>query len=188
MSEGAQANQHSFVIPIRTCHIPCKELFDKRFTRWKHPCSFSPLQYGQTGAGFGYHDFRIIWFYDGKVTGITSYKDKTPASYSSSSFQADTMGWCAWSNSRISNSVTLQNEKQNNRIHLSLTSTTERYCTVLPINVPMWIIGLQPESWRFWKLGSVIANYRRLGPPLWWRPTLLPSVPLATSTFPPSPY
>ena len=35
-------------------------------------------QYGQTGAGFGYHDFRIIWFYDGKVTGITSYKDRTP--------------------------------------------------------------------------------------------------------------
>jgi hypothetical protein len=31
-------------------------------------------QYCQTtGAGFGYHDYRIIWFYNGKVTGITSY-------------------------------------------------------------------------------------------------------------------
>jgi hypothetical protein len=37
-------------------------------------------QYCQTGAGFGYHDFRMIWFYRGKVTGITSYKDHTPAS------------------------------------------------------------------------------------------------------------
>ena len=32
-------------------------------------------QYCQTtGAGFGYHDYRIIWLYNGKVTGITSYK------------------------------------------------------------------------------------------------------------------
>lgn len=37
-------------------------------------------QYCQTGAGFGYHDFRMIWFYRGKVTGVTSYKDHTPAS------------------------------------------------------------------------------------------------------------
>lgn len=44
-------------------------------------------QYGQTGAGFGYHDFRIIWFYDGKVTGITSYKDHTPASGASGHFK-----------------------------------------------------------------------------------------------------
>lgn len=44
-------------------------------------------QYGQTGAGFGYHDFRVIWFYDGKVTGITSYKDYTPASSASSHFK-----------------------------------------------------------------------------------------------------
>ena len=27
-----------------------------------------------TGAGFGYHDYRIIWLYNGKVTGFTSYK------------------------------------------------------------------------------------------------------------------
>ena len=44
-------------------------------------------QYGKTGAGFGYHDFRIIWFYDGKVTGITSYKDKTPASSAAAHFK-----------------------------------------------------------------------------------------------------
>jgi hypothetical protein len=32
-------------------------------------------QYCQTtGAGFGYHDYRIIWLYNGKVTGISSYK------------------------------------------------------------------------------------------------------------------
>ena len=31
-------------------------------------------QYCQTtGAGFGYHDNRIIWLYNGKVTGITSH-------------------------------------------------------------------------------------------------------------------
>lgn len=35
-------------------------------------------QYCVTGAGFGYHDYRIIWFKDGRVTGITSYKDGTP--------------------------------------------------------------------------------------------------------------
>ena len=35
-------------------------------------------QYCQTGAGFGYHDFRIIWFYGGKVTGVNSYKSTQP--------------------------------------------------------------------------------------------------------------
>jgi hypothetical protein len=33
-------------------------------------------QYGQTGAGFGYNDHRVIRFYDGKVIGITSYKSR----------------------------------------------------------------------------------------------------------------
>jgi hypothetical protein len=37
-------------------------------------------QYCKTGAGFGYHDYRIIWFYRGKVTGISSYKSSRPAS------------------------------------------------------------------------------------------------------------
>lgn len=37
-------------------------------------------QFCQTGAGFGYHDYRVVWFYRGRVTGITSYKDHTPAS------------------------------------------------------------------------------------------------------------
>lgn len=36
-------------------------------------------QYCQTGAGFGYHDYRVIWFTDGAVTGVTSYKSRTPA-------------------------------------------------------------------------------------------------------------
>src|SRR5665647_2295887 len=31
-------------------------------------------QYCQTGAGFGYHDYRTVWFENGKVTGINSYK------------------------------------------------------------------------------------------------------------------
>jgi len=37
-------------------------------------------QYCQTGAGFGYHDYRVFWFYDGKVTGVNSYKSSRPAS------------------------------------------------------------------------------------------------------------
>src|SRR5688572_21988046 len=28
----------------------------------------------QTGAGFGYHDFRIIWFYDGKGSSQSYFK------------------------------------------------------------------------------------------------------------------
>ena len=35
-------------------------------------------QYCQTGAGFGYHDYRVIWFYDGRVTGVNSYKSSVP--------------------------------------------------------------------------------------------------------------
>jgi hypothetical protein len=31
-------------------------------------------QYGQTGAGFGYNDHRIVWFYDGRVIGVSAYK------------------------------------------------------------------------------------------------------------------
>lgn len=38
------------------------------------------LQYCQTGAGFGYHDYRTFWLYDGKVTGINSYKSSRPGS------------------------------------------------------------------------------------------------------------
>lgn len=34
-------------------------------------------QYCQTGAGFGYHDFRTVWFRGGRVTGVSSYKDHT---------------------------------------------------------------------------------------------------------------
>ena len=37
-------------------------------------------QYCQTGAGFGYHDYRIVWLKGGKVTGINSYKSSRPAS------------------------------------------------------------------------------------------------------------
>lgn len=35
-------------------------------------------QYCQTGAGFGYHDYRTIWFFRSKVTGINSYKSTRP--------------------------------------------------------------------------------------------------------------
>ena len=31
-------------------------------------------QYCMSGAGFGYNDHKVIWFNDGVVTGITSYK------------------------------------------------------------------------------------------------------------------
>jgi hypothetical protein len=44
-------------------------------------------QYGQTGAGFGYHDFRVVWFHGGRVTGLTSYKDYTPASSAAAHFK-----------------------------------------------------------------------------------------------------
>ena len=37
-------------------------------------------QYCQTGAGFGWHDYRIIWFKNGRVTGINSYKSTRPGS------------------------------------------------------------------------------------------------------------
>lgn len=37
-------------------------------------------QYCQTGAGFGYHDYRTVWFQRGKVTGINSYKSARPGS------------------------------------------------------------------------------------------------------------
>ena len=32
-------------------------------------------QYCENDAGFGYDDYRIIWLYEGKVTGVTSYKN-----------------------------------------------------------------------------------------------------------------
>jgi hypothetical protein len=35
-------------------------------------------QYCRTGAGIGYMDHRIVWFWQGKVTGVTSYKSTTP--------------------------------------------------------------------------------------------------------------
>ncbi|MBY6225445.1 hypothetical protein [Ferrimonas balearica] len=31
-------------------------------------------QYCVSGAGFGYNDHKIIWFFDARVTGITSYR------------------------------------------------------------------------------------------------------------------
>jgi hypothetical protein len=44
-------------------------------------------QYCQTGAGFGYHDFRTIWIRDGRVVGMNSYKDHTAASGCSGHFK-----------------------------------------------------------------------------------------------------
>lgn len=37
-------------------------------------------QYCQTGAGFGYHDYRAFSFDQGKVTAINSYKSGRPGS------------------------------------------------------------------------------------------------------------
>jgi hypothetical protein len=37
-------------------------------------------QYCKTGAGLGYHDYRVIWFRDGRVSGFNSYKSSRPAS------------------------------------------------------------------------------------------------------------
>lgn len=36
------------------------------------------LQYCITGAGLGYHDYRVVWLQAGKVTSVTSYKRGTP--------------------------------------------------------------------------------------------------------------
>lgn len=36
------------------------------------------LQYCVTGAGFGYHDYSVIWLRGAAVIGITTYKDRTP--------------------------------------------------------------------------------------------------------------
>ena len=44
-------------------------------------------QYGQTGAGFGYHDYRVIWFRDGVVTGLSSYKSHAAGSLAASHFE-----------------------------------------------------------------------------------------------------
>lgn len=41
---------------------------------------YEAWQYCQAGAGFGYHDYRIFWFYDGRITGVNSYKSTRPAS------------------------------------------------------------------------------------------------------------
>lgn len=35
-------------------------------------------QWCQTGAGFGYNDHKIVWFVDGRVTGVSSYKTTGP--------------------------------------------------------------------------------------------------------------
>jgi hypothetical protein len=37
-------------------------------------------QYCQTGAGFGYSDYRTIWFYRGRMTGMNSYKSSRAGS------------------------------------------------------------------------------------------------------------
>lgn len=42
--------------------------------------NYEVFQYCITGAGFGYHDYSAIWLRDGKVVGITTYKDHTPGS------------------------------------------------------------------------------------------------------------
>lgn len=44
-------------------------------------------QYCQTGAGFGFHDYRMIWFRMGKVVGITSYKSTRAGTLCSSSIK-----------------------------------------------------------------------------------------------------
>jgi len=54
-------------------------------------------QYCQTGAGFGYHDYRVVWFNAGRVTGITSYKATGPQAVGKSCFAA--MREIRWSDS-----------------------------------------------------------------------------------------
>jgi hypothetical protein len=44
-------------------------------------------QYCQTGAGFGYHDYRIVWFRQGQVTGLTSYKSTKAGTLCESDFR-----------------------------------------------------------------------------------------------------
>jgi len=44
-------------------------------------------QYCKTGAGLGYHDYRVIWFHSGLVTGFNSYKGTRPASSCTADFR-----------------------------------------------------------------------------------------------------
>jgi hypothetical protein len=44
-------------------------------------------QYCQTGAGFGFHDYRVVWFRDGQVIGMNSYKSTRPATSCEADFQ-----------------------------------------------------------------------------------------------------
>ena len=48
-------------------------------------------QYGQTGAGFGYHDYRVVWFRDGIVVGLTSYKSHRAGTTAAGQFK--TVDW-----------------------------------------------------------------------------------------------
>lgn len=43
--------------------------YDRQFKQTKEA-----WQYCVSGAGFGYNDHKIIWFAEGSVTGITSYR------------------------------------------------------------------------------------------------------------------
>jgi hypothetical protein len=56
---------------LKIMGAPAERQFQGQLEAW---------QYCKTGAGFGYHDYRIIWFVDGAVTGVTPYKNNTPGS------------------------------------------------------------------------------------------------------------
>ena len=43
--------------------------YDRQFEQTKEA-----WQYCVSGAGFGYNDHKIVWFTEGKVTGITTYR------------------------------------------------------------------------------------------------------------------
>jgi hypothetical protein len=67
---------------IQVMGVPGDRQFQGDFEVW---------QYCVTGAGFGYHDYRAIWFRKGQVTGISSYKDSTPASSCKGHFKTFTV-------------------------------------------------------------------------------------------------
>lgn len=44
-------------------------------------------QYGESGSGFAHHDNRVIWFFAGKVTGITFYENDVPGTAAPNQFK-----------------------------------------------------------------------------------------------------
>lgn len=63
---------------LKVMGVPDDRQFQAKLEAW---------QYCVTGAGFGWNDYRVIWFEEGRVTGITSYKGGAPGASCMAGFQ-----------------------------------------------------------------------------------------------------